>query len=385
VSVFRISLLASIALVLLALSPCLAESGVTDSEIVLGTSNALSGQSALAGKETNIGIDSYIKEVNSKGGVAGRKIRIVSADDKYEPEAAITCFNNLMQQGVFAISGMYGGACSAKYIPMAMNNKVPLVGFYNGSYFCTNPIKNYIFTTRCSYRDEMREAVDQLWKRGVRKFAMIYQNDAFGADCMEGMKAALKAHNTELVAVSSYTRNTIDVEQSVNDVKKADPEAVMLGAVYKPAAAIVKLAKKLNWSPIFVLCTGTDVYQFIKDAGDAANKNVVFTEAAPVPTSTDLPLLVTYQKALKRYYPQEKPNYASLLGYLDAVAFVEGLKRTGKDLTREHFVNAMESIHNDDVGLGKGMELRYSPTDHMGFHKVFFGSIKNGAVLSSKG
>ena len=86
--------------------------------------------------------------------------------------------------------------------------------------------------------------------------------------------------------------------------------------------------------------------------------------------------------ALKEYYPKEKPNFVSLRGYIDGVIYVEGLKRTGKDVTREKFVDALEKIHHLDIGLGKGMALNYSPTDHLGFHNVFFGIIRNGEVVS---
>ncbi len=61
---------------------------------------------------------------------------------------------------------------------------------------------------------------------------------------------------------------------------------------------------------------------------------------------------------------------------------VEGLKRACRDLTREKFVDAMESIHHMDVGLGPGMDASYSPKDHLGFHKVFLGRIENGGVVA---
>jgi ABC-type branched-subunit amino acid transport system substrate-binding protein len=226
----------------------------------------------------------------------------------------------------------------------------------------------------------MKGAVDHLWHEGFRKFSIIYQNDAFGADCLEGVKIALKSHGAELVGAASYTRNKMDVSEAVDQIKKASPEVVFCGAVYKPSAEIVKLAKDTNWNPIFVMNTGSSVALFVPEAGAAA-EGKIYTEAAPAPSQLDLPLIKSYQKSLKKSYPSEKPTYTSLRGYMDAVALVEGLKRAGKDLTRDGFVSAMESIHNLDVGLGKGMELSYSPTDHLGFHKVFFGTVKNSQAV----
>jgi len=361
-------------------SACWAEVGVTAKEIQIGASHVLTGQNAIAGHETDVGIDCCINDVNAKGGVFGRKIRVVNCDDKYEPDSAITCFQYLMQQGVFALTGIYGSGTSARYIPMAMNNKVPVVGFHNGTYFVTNPVKKYVFSARCSYRDEIRETVNHLWTAGLRKFAIIYQNDAFGADCYEGLKLALDAHNTKPVAAASYTRNKTDVKDAVNEIKQANPQVVLLGAVYKPSAEIVKISKEMNWNPQFVLNTGSSVTLFVPEAGAAADGQI-YSECVPLPNEANLPLVGEFLKALKKYYPGEKPTYEKLRAYLGTVVLAEGMKRAGKDLTRENFVKAMEGIHNFDVGLGADMLLNYSATDHMGFHKVFFGIIKNGQAV----
>jgi len=127
--------------------------------------------------------------------------------------------------------------------------------------------------------------------------------------------------------------------------------------------------------------SGTGVDAFIQDAGSDAEGKLV-TEVAPPTSRKDLPLIIKYQKDLEKYFPKEKPNFVSLRGYIDALVCVEGLKRAGKNPTRESFVDALEHIHHLDVGLGKGMELSYNSDDHLGFHNVFFGVIGNGQVSS---
>jgi ABC-type branched-subunit amino acid transport system substrate-binding protein len=361
---------------------CLAEIGVSNKEIQIATSNALSGQSEWAGKETNIGIQSYFNLVNADGGIFGRKVKVMNYDDKYEPDEAIQVFKKIESDGAFGITGVYGSPVSAKYLPLSTLHKFPIAGFYNGTYFVGEPVKKYVFSARASYRDEMHEAVDHLWKEsGFRKFACIYQNDAYGVDCLEGLKEGLKKYNTDVVSTASYTRNHSDVVDAVNEVRKSNPDVVFLGAVYKPAAQIVKLAREANWNPIFVMNSGSSVDAFVGLAGpDAEGK--LFTEVVPPPSRTDLPLIEKFQKALKKYYPDEKPGFVNLRGFMDGLVWTEGLKRAGKEVTREKFVNAMEGIKNLDVGLGNGMELSYSPTDHLGLHKVFFGTFKNGQTVS---
>ncbi len=350
-----------------------------DNEIILGTCNALSGPSEFGGKETNIGINSMINEVNAEGGINGRKVKVLSEDDKYEPDSAITCFQKIMAKGAFGISGVYGSTCLARYIPMCMNNKVPCVGHYAGTHFVTDPVKRYVFNARAAYKDEQHELIDKLWAAGFRKIAVIYQNDPFGVDQLDGVKEGLAKHGAEVVAAGAYTRNSNNLKEAFDTVKKASPEVVILGAVYTPCAQAVKMAKEQNWNPVFAINSGSSEDIFIPEAGEAG-EGVVVTEVVPSPYRPDLPLVAKYQKALKQYFPHEKPGYVSLRGYIDALVWVEGLKRAGKDLDREKFIDALEKIHGLDVGLGKGMELSYSPTDHLGFHKVFFGIIKNGKV-----
>lgn len=325
----------------------------------------------------------YIDDVNDHGGVNGRKIRVLHHDDKYEADAALIEFPKIMKEGVFLIAGLYGSAPLARvYMPSAMSNKIPVIGIHSGPIFIDKPVKRYVFGVRASYRDEMKQAVDSLWKDGMRSFGIIYQNDAYGSDCLEGVQQALKAHGADVVAAGSYTRNSNNLGEAFEVVHKANPQVVILAAVYTPCAQAVKLAHEANWDPLFVMNSGTSVDLFITEAGDNANGKL-FTEVFPSPERTEIPVIAQYRKDLLKYFPDEKPGYVSLRGYMDAYLMVEGMKRAGKNLTREGFVNAMESIHDLDVGLGKEMLANYSGNDHLGFHKVFLGSIKNNKVSSS--
>jgi ABC-type branched-subunit amino acid transport system substrate-binding protein len=367
-------------LAMLSAGPCLAETGVTDKEILLGSPHMLSGPSIYYGQQMDVGLNAYFKSINEKGGIQGRTVRLISMDDKYEPDYAIACFQQLKQQGVFGIIGMVGSPTAAKYILMAENFKVPLIGFYSGPQFIGTPVKPYSFATRAPYGDEMKETVDRLWNVGARRFAVVYQNDAFGADELDAVKKALKAHHTDVVAAGSYTRNS---ERGVADaykaVKAADPQVVILAAVYKPCVEIVKLARDDKWKPIFVMNSGDGVDPFMSLAGNDS-EGMLVSEVAPTPTST-VPCVQNYLKALKKFYPNEKPNYISLRAYIAALSLAEGLKRAGKDLTRDGFLQAMESIRHVDLGLGSGMDLSYSPSDHLGFHKVYFARCHDGQAV----
>jgi len=264
---------------------------------------------------------------------------------------------------------------------MCVTNKIPAVGAYSAPNFTCEPPKRYFFNSRLSYREEMRRIMEKLWSEArARKVGIIYQNDSFGADFLEAGRQWLSEHGAELVAAGSYQRNVNKVEDAVNLVKGANPDAVVIAAVYKPTAEVLKLAKEKNWHPIFAMTSGSCIDVMVGDAGTDGD-GYPGADVAPPYTRTDIKAIASYQQAMAKYFPGEKPNLVSLKGYIDALIFVEGLKRAGKVLTREKFVAALERMRNVDLGLGKGMELNYSPQDHWGFHKVFWVTTKNGSVL----
>jgi branched-chain amino acid transport system substrate-binding protein len=362
--------------------PVSAEVGVTDKEVLLGTANALSGPSDFVGKEMNKGFQTYINYVNEQGGVYGRKLKLISCDDRYETDGAISCFKTLNSAGVFGITGCYGSALIAKYIPMATIAKLPLVGFSSGPIIAAEPVKRYVFTLRPDFVREEAQVVETLWtEANFRKFAIIYQSDIYGNNIWAGAKDALAKHNAEIVATGSYVRNSNNLIEAFDMVKKANPEVVLLGAVQVPCREVVKMANKLNWHPLFVLNSGSAIDEFISLTGSEANGCLV-TEVSPPYAHSELPAIKKYKELLKKYYPDEKPNFTSLRGYSNAMLWVEGLKRAGKDLTREKFVDALENMHNWDQGLGKAMEVSFSPTSHVGRSNLFYCAVQNGEVVS---
>jgi len=365
----------------LLVGPALAETGVSDKEILVSTLSMVTGPAEFYGRLTNIGVDCAFNSVNDAGGVYGRRIKCLHPDDKYDADTAITVFNHMLQQGVFGFVALVGSPTMAKYIPMCQSFKVPAVGAYSAPNFTCEPPKRYFFNSRLSYREEMRRIMEKLWTEArARKIAIIYQNDSFGADFLESGRQWLSEHGTEFVAAGSYQRNVNEVKDAVNLVKNANPDAVVIAAVYKPSAEVLKLSKEIGWHPLFALSSGSCIDAMVGEAGTAGD-GYPGADVAPPYSRTDLKGIVNYQQAMAKYFPSEKPTLVGLKGYIDALIFVEGLKRAGKDLTRENFVTGLERMRNVDLGLGKGMELTYSPQDHWGLHKVYWITTKNGSVI----
>jgi branched-chain amino acid transport system substrate-binding protein len=135
-------------------------------------------------------------------------------------------------------------------------------------------------------------------------------------------------------------------------------------------AAIVKKAHAAGWRPQFLTVSFVGTEEFIKEAGPDA-EGMIITQVVPPYDRTDYPTVAAYRKYLAKYYPDTPPSFVSLEGFVDAMVLVEGLKRTGKDLTREKFITAIESIHDLNVGLGPRLILNYSASNHKGFDNVY--------------
>ena len=351
--------------------------GVTDNNILIGSCSALDGPAHVLGRETVLGASAYLHMVNDEGGVFGRKIQLEAFDDSYDPDKAPACFKRMIKEGVFALGFFVGTPTAKVYVPMAQEEKIPVLGLFTGAQMLYEPLKHEIINVRASYYDETREQIDKLWDLNIRKIGVIYQDDPFGKAVLDGVKLALQKHNAAPVALGTFVRNTLEIEAGMREVMAAHPQAVVVVGPYAPTAAIVKRSHATGWRPQFLTVSFVGTEEFIKEAGTDAEGTII-TQVMPPYDRTDYPTVELYRRCLAKYSPGEAPTFVSLEGFVDAMVLVEGLKRAGKDVTREKFISAIESIHEMNVGLGPRLVLRYSATDHKGFNSVYPTVVKNG-------
>src|SRR5271169_2749580 len=290
--------------------------GVTDKEILIGSCSALDGPSKFLGMETVAGAKAYFELINEAGGVEGRKLRLVARDDSYDPAKTQACFDELMNQKVFALGLFVGTPTAVKYVPMAESNKIPLVGLFTGAQTLYQPLRHWVINVRASYFDETREQIDGLWNvLGYKKIGVIYPDDPFGAAVLEGVKAALKAHAAEPIAVGSYPRQTAQVAKAIETVRAANPDAVVVVGPSNTATPILKLAHVKGWTPLFstVSFVGTD--ELILEAGSDA-EGVVITQVVQPYYLTDFKAVQLYRGALQKFSPGVQPNFVSFEGFV---------------------------------------------------------------------
>jgi ABC-type branched-subunit amino acid transport system substrate-binding protein len=284
----------------------------------------------------------------------------------------------LEKAGVFATAFFVGTPTALKYIPLADASHTPVVGLFTGAQALIDPVHRSIFNIRASYFDETREQVDGLWNQlGVRKIAVLYQKDAFGSTVLEGVKRALARHHAVPVALGTFERNTLEVEQGIKEVRSANPEAVILVGPYAPVGAILKQARAFDWHPRFLTVSfvGTEglLHASPKDA-----EGVIVTQVLPPYERTDLPTVKLYREALGKYMGNTQPTFVSFEGFVDAMVLVDALRSAGRDLTRDKLISALENTHHKDIGLGSNLFLGFSPSNHKGLNSVYVTVIQSG-------
>lgn len=339
-----------------------AESGVTDREIVIGQFAAISGPAAQLGLRMQLGLQTYFNAVNAQGGVNGRSIKLVTRDDGYEPEKAAAAVKALIREDkVFALAGSVGTPTGLAALPILSEEEVPLVGMFTGAQALREPFNRYVFHVRASYFDETERIVQHLTTLGIKKIAVFYQNDAYGKAGLEGVTRALNKRQLKPVSTATVERNTVDVAASMETLVKSEPEAIVQIGAYKACAALIKQARAKGYGGQFFNVSFVGSRALADELGDAG-QGVVISQVVPFPFAQGIPIVREYQLRMTEA-GQKDFDFSSLEGYLTARVLVEGLRRAGKNLSRDALIAGLESMH--DVNLG-GFTITYGAKDHQG-------------------
>lgn len=350
------SLLRSIGLLACAL---IAQSAWAQSDIIIGQSAALSGPAQALGTEMRDGALLYFDQINANGGVNGRKIVLKSLDDGYEPARAAANTKQLIEkEGAFALFGYVGTPTSAAALPIFTEAKVPFVAPFTGAQLLREPFNRNIFNVRASYYDETELIVRHLTDLKIDRIAVFHQNDSYGQAGLAGVERAIKARNISIVAKGTVERNTVDVAAAVNAIKGANPQAVVMISAYKSCAAFITEMKRAGSQPTFwnVSFVGSKA---LSDELGYSGRGVNISQVVPFPWDESVAVVREYRKAIAA--KKMEASFTSLEGYIGAKVLVEGMRRAGKNLTRDGLVNALESMNNYDAG---GFRVSFGPNDH---------------------
>jgi ABC-type branched-subunit amino acid transport system substrate-binding protein len=343
-----------------------AEPGIDADTIILGQSCPLTGPAAELGTEMRLGAQMHFNELNQKGGIFGRQIKLITLDDGYEPDRAAANTRKLIEQDqVFALFGYVGTPTSNAALPIFTKANVPFFGAFTGAESLRNPFNRNIFNVRASYFDETEKIVEQLTNLGVKNIAVLYQNDAYGQSGLAGVERALKKRSMAITALGTVERNTVAVDGAVKALVPKQPDVIVMISAYKSIAAFVKAAKAAGYVGAFHNVSFVGSRALAAELGKEGH-GVAISQVVPFPFSTRTPIVREYQQALKAS-SSAQVSFTSLEGYLAAKVFAEGLRRAGKDLTRDKLIAALETMRFVDIG---GFNINFTPTSHNGSNFV---------------
>ena len=354
-----------VALALLLFVPSLSnakEPGVTDDSILLGQSAAFGGPAAALGKSMRDGAMVYFDRINAQGGVHGRKIKLVSLDDGYEPERAIANTRKLIdEEKVFALFGYVGTPTSYAVVPILTEAKIPFFGPFTGAEGLRDPVNRYIFNIRASYFDETERLVDWMVSDRKSNIAVFYQDDSYGKAGLEGVRRAMERRKLQISATGTVQRNTVDVAGAVKSIGAVKPDAVIMISAYKSCAAFIKEFNKTRQRPIYMNVSFVGSKALAEELG-ADGHGVIISQVVPFPLYP-WGAALEMRNLLTERSPGVKPTFNDVEGFIAAKGIVDGLQRVGRDLTREKFVTALETMRNVDLGA---FPVTFTPKSHSG-------------------
>jgi branched-chain amino acid transport system substrate-binding protein len=347
----------------------LADAGVSPDKIVFGQAAALEGPASALGQGMRDGINAAFAEANKAGGVKGRRLELISVDDGYEPTQSIAAAKQLIEEDkVFALVGLVGTPTSAAVEPIAAEAGVPFIGPFTGAEFLRDPANTHVVNVRASYFQETEAMVQHLTEDlGVKNIAIFYQDDSFGQAGLAGVKKALAKRQMSLVAEGTYERNTTAVKSGLLAIQRAKPEAVIMVGAYKPCAEFIRLAQHIKLEAVFVNISFVGSDALAKDLG-SAGAGVVVTQVVPFPQDASIPLVASYQAALKAANPAATPGFVSLEGYMVGRLVVAALGKIDGEVTRKALLDIIAKTGTFDLG---GVKLSYGAGNNRGSSEVF--------------
>ena len=307
------------------------------------------------------GIKLYFDYLNSSGGINGKRIRFVARDDAYKVSETVRLAQELVDKdNALVLVTTVGTANNEALVRerVLSQSGIAMVGPRSGAtslYGVPN-----VFPIRASYHDEARAIVRQLTTIGISRIGAVYQDDSFGKDALEGVEQALKDNLLALSAEAGFERNTVKVGPAVDEMIKANPQAIILLGVTEPSAAFIAQFRARGGSSQIICLSIVDPATVVARVGVAQARGLAMTVVVPSPTKTALPLIKEIQRAREVVNAKDfKLTLNSIEGYIAAKVVAEGLRRGGGEPTRASVLRALTNMGTLDVG---GFVARIKPT-----------------------
>lgn len=334
--------------------------GVTDTEILIGQSCQLTGPLAALSSEVRAGAKLHFDEVNRKGGINGRQVRVIALDDAYDPKRAAENTARLIdEENVLALFQYAGTPGSLAAVPIAEEKKVPFFSPFTGSDALRSKFSRYVFNIKAGYGDELEAMVRQIGSIGINKVAVAYLNNSFGTGGLAQVEKSAEAHKVQILAKAPLEVNGSNLDAAVAAAGKDHPPAIIVVSAGKPSVDFIDAYLKAGYRSTFYMLSVTSNAQLVQVLGPRA-RGIVISQVVPSPWNQSVKLVREFQN-LARAAGLSDLTFSQMEGFLAANVLTDALKRAGKVPTREGLIRGFEEMRHLDLG---GYLVELSPSRH---------------------
>ena len=331
---------------------------------LLAQSLPLKGPSGHLGRQFSMGIDAVLRDVNARGGIAGRPVKIWRLDDGYEPDAALRNTRLFAKEPeILALFGYFGTPTTHASLPTATRAGLTVVAPLTGASSLRPPAQSELLHFRASYAEEAQRIVKHLVNDGFVRIGVAYQNDAYGKDVLASTTAALERFGLTPIGTAPLPRNSIDTLEASKQLAAVNPDALVVISLSKTMASLVNNLHRLGSRPQLMTISPTGTKALFEDLPQAAAYGVGVTQVVPFPWDGRHPDVADYQHLLRRQQADVDFDFISLEGFLAARWLVKAMQAIAPDITRERLVGELKRTGPIQEGQTSSIDLVFLGSD----------------------
>ncbi len=351
--------------------------GISPSEIVIGSHTDLSGPVAIWGVGSINGARMRFEEINATGGIHGRKIRFVVEDTQYQIPRAIQAANKLINRdGIFAMLLALGTPTNNAVLTQQLAEGVPNLFPLTGARSMVEPFHKLKFSQRGIYYDEIRAGLKFFAEKGKKRPCVIYQDTDYGQEILEGAVDQAAEMNLKIWETSAHKPTESEFTASILKLKNAMCDVIFMGTIHRDTILILEAARKLGIEATFV-GNNAAYAQVIADQESGSGENYhAFVHIAKLYRENELSNLVSDWWLRYKMRFGKEPGTAAMEGYRAADLTATALEIAGNELSRDGFIQALESI--TDYRDLFGYKVSFGPGDHNGVNESVLSVVRNG-------
>lgn len=325
---------------------------------LLAQSLPLRGPSGHLGRQFSLGIDAVLSDVNARGGIAGRPVKIWRLDDGYEPDASLRNTRLFAQNDeILALFGYFGTPTTHASLPVASSAGLTVVAPLTGASSLRPPAKSELVHFRGSYAEEAERIVKHLVNDGFVRIGVAYQDDAYGKDVLASTVQALAHFGLTAIGTAPLPRNSIDTLEASKQLAAVNPDALVVISLSKTMASLVNNLHRMGSRPQLMTISPTGTKALFDDLPQAAAYGVGVTQVVPFPWDGRHPDVADYQRLLRRQQADIDFDFISLEGFMAARWLVKAMQNIAPDITRDRLVAELKRTGPIQEGQPNSIDL----------------------------